>query len=365
MAVNYLDHARAAAEILTGRWYTQDAPYEWIPQDYWKTPTMAEELVTHMELAGNQDYLPICDATRAAGQGYLTSCAYLDDATVWGRFQVAAYRWLSTVRSGAAGAYLDDADTVYDNLTQQWDDVCGGGLYWKRGAGQPGNFKASNATLGLMEIALGLHASSGDAKQLEWAKRSWQWIETSRLIDTQGLVWGGLTQACEVDPANVPVVALQGNPLQPLWWLYQATGETALLDVGQRVVKATAARFTWSGTSILKTDADAGWRDGGEDYHLDHLNEAMFKGIFMGFVGEFTKNLATLPAYADAAAANARFIRANADALIANYPTGIFSMDWHTSDPSYEGDDDAQVNAALQFSALAALDAAAKVSAIA
>lgn len=364
MSVDYLAKARAAAQLLTDTWFTAETPDDWVPEDYWKTPTIASELVTHMSLAGGRDYLDICDATRAAGDGDLTTCGYLDDATVWGRFHVAAYRWLAASADPGAAAYLADAQVVCDDLQQQWDAACGGGLYWKRDASDPANFKATNATFGLMEIALGLRLAGGPADRLEWARRAYAWIADRSLVDGGGLVWGGLTPApaCAVDARNVPVVALQGNPLLPLWWLYEATGDPTLLDTAQRVVEGTLAAFTWVGTSVLKTPADAGWSGGGGDFHRQHLNETLFKGIFCGFAGGFTRSLAALPHFAARAAANAAAIRANADALLASYPSGVYGMDWHTPDPGYEGDEDDMVNACLQYSALAALDAAALVT---
>jgi hypothetical protein len=362
MTVDYLAAARAAAAQLTGSWFTADTPGDWVPQDYWKTPTIAAELVTFMALAGNQDHLDICDAALGAGECCLTTSGYLDDATVWGRFHVAAYRWLTAAGNPDAAGYLADATTVCDDLQQQWTATCGGGLDWKRDQTDPANFKATNATLGLMEIALGLYQATGQPDRLRWAQRAWAWIAGHPLVDAQGLVWGGLTPQCVLDTTNVPVVALQGNPLQPLWWLYQATGDTTLLDAAQRIVAGTLSAFTWSGTQVLATPADAGWTGGGETYHQDHLNETLFKGIFCGFAGPFTRNLSTVAGYGSAVATNAAAIRANGDALLANYPGGIYGMDWHTADPGYRGDADDMVNACLQYSGLAALDAAAAVA---
>lgn len=365
MTDSYLDRARAAAELLTTRWFTPALLAQWVPnEDYWKAPTIAQQLVFHMELTGTAELRPMVDRVRQAGVYYLSTCSYLDDATVWGRFQLTACEWITTTGGTGADDYLRDATTVFDGLLPTWDAVCGGGLYWMRpGYGDDArNFKAMNATLGLMEIGLGLYRITGRADALAAARRAWTWIEGSGLIDGSGLVWGGYTPECERDPANRPVVALQGNPLTPLWWMYEATGDPGLLDLAERIVDATIKDFVWPDSQTLATPFDGAWAGQNEDWRLAHQNDATFKGVFCGFLGRFTASLATVPARAATAARYAAFLRANADALTASFPAGVFSMDWHTADPDYAGDTDAGNAAVLQYSGLAALDAAAAVS---
>jgi glycosyl hydrolase family 76 len=368
MPTDYLPAAKAAAKLLTTRWFTVDTPGNWVPDDYWKCPTIASELVTHMRLAGTRDHLDVCDATRDAGTDYLTDSAYLDDATCWGRLGTDAYAWLAPLSSADAASYLEMARTVGDDLQGQWDatsGTCGGGLFWMRDPGAEGNFKASNSTLGLMEIALGLYAAEHDkAARLTWARRCWGWLDAKQLIDKQGLVWGALTSSCTVDPGNIPVVALQGNPLGPLWTLYEATGDDTLLDAAQLILDKTLASFTWPGTPILCTPQDGAWSREDDGWRQNNLNPAMFKGICAGYAGPFVARLATVRGREPVALRYTQALRTNADALLANYPHGIYGMDWHTPDPSYKGDADDTINAALQFGGLAALDAAVAVAGV-
>lgn len=364
MADSYLDRARAAAQLLTSRWFTQSLVDQWVPdQDYWKAPTITQELAAHMALAGSSDFRPLVDYVRQAGEGYLASSSYLDDATVWGRSHITVYDWITAAGGAGADDYLDDATTVFEGLTPTWDDVCAGGLYWMRpGYGNDaGNFKAMNATLGLMEIGLGLHRVTGRADALDWARRAWTWIAGSGLIDAGGMVWGGYTAECARDPDNKPVVALQGNPLTPLWWMYQAVGDAALLDLAERIVDGTLSAFVWPGTGTLATPFDGDWARQDADWRSAHQNDAMFKGVFCGFLGPFTANLATVAGREATAARYAAFLRAGADTLAASFPAGIFPMDWHTPDPGYQGDPDDGNNAVLQYSGFAALNAAAAV----
>src|SRR3954451_24094681 len=158
----YLDSATTAVTILTERWYTPNTPYSWIPNDYWRAPTICMELVDYMAFTGKNDYAVTVDNTRKQGEGWLTTCSYLDDATCWGRLFGMAYEWLTSGGSGAdPKVYLNDAVLVFNNLAGTWNAECQGGIYWQRPSGNPNNFKASNATLGLMEIGLDLYKATG------------------------------------------------------------------------------------------------------------------------------------------------------------------------------------------------------------
>jgi hypothetical protein len=360
----YLDHATAAADVLTTRWFTVSTPGEWDPMtEYWKVPTICAELATFMSLAGCTDHLDILDAAVQAGTGALTDSVFLDDATTWGHLGVVAYDWLQAIGNSEAGSYLQVAVTVGDDLTTQWDDTCGGGLYWMRDPTATGNFKASNATLGLMDIALGLHLAQDTSEDwVAWAKKAWAWIEAKGFVDSHGLVWGGLTGQCTIDQGNVPVIALQGNPLTPLWNMYRVTEDASFLDAAERIADGALEKFSWPGTSIFATPFDGEWAGEDDDWRKSHTNDAMFKGVFSGFFGQLTAALATVPERAEKASHYAAALRANADALVANYPAGVYGMDWHTESPSYSGDPDDTLNACLQFSGLAVLDAAARVS---
>ena len=114
------------------------------------------------------------------------------------------------------------------------------------------------------------------------------------MIDAAGMVWGGLSSSCSVNPKNLPVVALQGNPLAPLWLMWQATGDAGCLDVAQTIVAATMKNLVWTGTEILQASSDADWNSQDQKWQEKHAGETPFKGIFAGFLGNFAASLATV-----------------------------------------------------------------------
>lgn len=370
----YLSQAVTAAGILTDKWFRSTTPGQWVPADYWRTPTICTLLVDLMTLTSEVDYTATIENAREAGEGPLTWCAYFDDLTCWGRFFTHAYHYFQgQSKSVMAAPYLNDAQIVCDQLSQAWDgwdapEYCGGGIWWMRPPAPPppsNSFKASNSTLGFMETALSLYLIIGDKKYLDMGQKAWDWLMANQFVDSNGLVWGALTPDCKIDPNNVPVVGLQGNPLGPFWSLYQATKNTECLDVADRVVDGTMSLMVWKGTQILEGRVDAEWASQTNDWKRNNSGDTPFKGNFSNYLGEYVKNLAALtdPARQQKAATYAAFLRANADAVWTNYPGTMFSMDWHTLDENYQPIPDAdEVNASLQYSGVAVLTAAAMVS---
>jgi predicted alpha-1,6-mannanase (GH76 family) len=362
MANQYLQYAQSAVEVLTSKWFTPETPGQWVPQDYWRTPTICEELVDYMSVTGESSFMSTVENARIAGEPYIGDCGYYDDETCWGRLFVATYVYLTNGGSGAdPKPYLADAISIHEDLVAAWGAPCDG-IWWQRyPKSYPGNTKATNSTLGLMEIALGLYSATQEEQYLTWAQKVWTWIQERGVIE-QGLVWGGLTSTCGVDPNNKPVIALQGNPLGPFWSLYAITGDTTLLDAAQSIVDTTLSQMVWSGTQIFQAEADAEWNEQTQQWREQMSGQTPFKGIFASFLGQFAKDLATVndPARQKAAATYAAALRANADALHANFANAVYGMDWHTSQPQYQPDSDNIINASLQYSALAAFVGAAK-----
>ncbi len=370
MSNQYLAYATSAMQTLNAKWFTPNTPTQWGGgSNFWRTPTICLEIIDYMAVSGSADYITTIENARLAGEPYIGNCGYYDDATCWGRFFITAYAFFNNnpKLQQYAAPYLQDAIGVHQDLVKGWDNVCGGGIWWKRDPkSYPGNTKASNATLGSMEIALGLYEATNDSTYLKWAQQAWAWIQQKGLI-SGGLVSGGVTAQCLPDPANGPVIALQGNPLGPLWSLYQATQDTTCLDVCESIVQEAILQMIWPTasawtpqTAIILSRSDVEWNAQSQTYHSKWSGETPFKGIFVGFLGEFAKNLATVQTRSQAAHQFAEVLAGNANTVWANFPDGAFGADWHTSQPNYQPGSDDSINASLQYSGLALFLAAAK-----
>ena len=371
---DYLSQTLTAANVLTQNWFSATAPGEWIPGDYWRTPVICTLLVDIMMQTSKVDYTATLENARQSGEPYLTNCGYYDDLTWWGRLFTHCYDYFKSQSNPLAQNYLADAKIVCDQLSTAWDrdatpQYCGGGVWWMRELWPPQppydaskTFKASNSTFGFMETALALYLELGDQIYLTLGQKCWDWLVQWKFVQDNGLVWGALVPGnCDLDPNNVPVLSLQGEALAPLWMLYKATNDTQYLDAADKVAEGTMATMVWDGTQIMEDRDDAKWAGQSDDWKRQNSGDTPFKGLFAAYLGEYTKNIASVrPAQA---AKYVAFLRANADAVWTNYPGTMFSMDWHTLDQNYQPIPDADyVNASLQYSGACALAAAALVS---
>lgn len=380
---DYLSQALTGTGILTDKWFPASAPSSWVPNDYWRTPVICTLLIDLMTQTKAVDYTATVEAARVKGERNFTNCMFYDDLAWWGRLTMHAYNYFkSQSRLDLANLYLADAKIVCDQLSQGWDqyatpEYCDGGVWWMREWYPPAppynpreTFKASNSTLGFMETALDLYLALGDQNYLDLGQKCWDWLVKWKFVDDDGLIWGALIPGeCKLDPNNVPVLSLQGEGLAPLWLLYKATDKTEYLDAADKIAEGTMAKMVWEGTQIMQDQCDAEWDSQSNAWKIAESNHALFKGLFATYLGEYTKNVSSLRP--EQAAKYVAFLRANADAVWANYPGATFGMDWHTMHQNYQPipKDNSRLipnaettNASLQYSGICPLAAAALVS---
>jgi predicted alpha-1,6-mannanase (GH76 family) len=311
-----------------------------------------------MQLAGSRDYLDTAANALAAFIPLFTppsSPAYYDDECWWG----ACFLRLGQLTGDAT--WTSTAQKIFVDLQGGWDDVAGGGVWWKRcPKDYSQNEKGSIENELYMDIAMGLYADAPVGERqtyLNATNQTWQWMQA--LIDSTGVVWGSLNQDGTINRKNPARPYNQGVILGPLGALYKVTGDTTYLDRADKIVQAAFETMTWP-DGILRELCEKDGNCGPSD-----LNPPLFKGVFVRYLGEFTQRLATLgdPARQQAAQRYAAFLQRNADAVWANYQPGhIFGMDWHTRQPNYKPANVFMYDGCVQSSALDLFVAAALVS---
>ncbi|NAY93091.1 hypothetical protein GTQ34_14315 [Muricauda sp. JGD-17] len=365
----YYKYSKTALNILTSNWFTPDTPGNWVPNDYWRTPTICLILIEAMQLYDTNDYLNTLVNAYNAGNPDTTDCAYYDDLSVWGRMYTKGYRLLNAQgKVQDAANFLNEAKTVSNQLKSAADSVCGGGIWWKRDTGDPNNFKAANSTIGWAETAIDLYNITQDASYLNDAKTAMDWVMAKGLIASNGAVWGGMGHQtdCSIANDNPPVIALQGNPLAPLWALYAATKNQSYLTAAQNCVAWAMANKTFSGTQIFQTKEDVEWKNQSLNWQEGNSGPCLFKGIFSRYLAELAINMFK-SGDADLVIRAKKYdtmLKANADMVVKNYPSYIFSMDWNSPNPGYTPTPNDQLNASLQYSGVSVLLSAAKTASI-
>ncbi|MET0553824.1 MAG: glycoside hydrolase family 76 protein [Vicinamibacteria bacterium] len=379
---DYLQAARQAASVLTTRWFTPDAPAQWVNDgDFWRTPNLATTLAILMKATGTTTWVETLKNAQQQGfylyfqpdQQPADRCypSFYDDEGWWGVGFVRAYEL-----TGDA-SYLVSAQQVFADMQAGWDDNNRGGVWFRRwpkaypgqsghdgpawcgAAGQP-NFKGSIANGLYLDLAMRLYALGKDAGCLQAARAVTAWITASGLVDARGLFWGELDAAGKVNPDDPPRTYTQGVGLEA-WWDLSAAGEAGAAEQARVLAEGAMAQMIWPGTQVLRElceiDATCGPADN---------NPALFKGIYVRYLADLALRAAASgePAWTAFAAKSAAFLRANADAVLASFPAGVFGIDWHTLQPGYDGIGDTLFDAMCQNSALDLFLAAAAVAAI-
>ncbi|KAJ6499317.1 glycoside hydrolase family 76 protein [Mycena sanguinolenta] len=191
-----------------------------------------------------------------------------DDAqwVIMALWKIADYK---IARGLDATAYQNSALTIYKIIEGQWDNVCGGGVWWSTAHTYKNTI--TNA-LFLLVSATGAINYPTQAPYLANAQKAATWMLNSGLRNSQGLWNDGLTQdgTCvnngQVRPRRVPASGFAA--------LYAAAGDSSLLTQAQITLDATISLLTVN--NILKESCDNA-ASGGSVCDAD---QQIFKGIW-------------------------------------------------------------------------------------
>jgi hypothetical protein len=249
------------AELLTSyRWNTGLIGPSW-----WQAAVALSTVETYAQTTGDASYdIAIARAYALNSRDDFENDS--DDDTAWW-----ALVWLQAYDMTHVPSYLTMAETDADYIHEDWDDACGGGVWWQR---SPHWYKNAISNELFLELTAWLHNTiRGDVKYLRWAEAEWSWFDHSGMINSSNLVNDGLGENCEND-GDVTWTYNQGVILAGLAQLYLATGNRSLLSTGERIARAAIGQLTVNGV-LAEPCENTGCADS-----LD-ANTRSFKGIFV------------------------------------------------------------------------------------
>lgn len=329
---SYLDEAGLGLQKLqswyvwsTGRWRTTNG---------WGAANSTTVLVNYSKVSGLSDYQLAVENTFYvnAPTGFINYPHY-DDEGWWALAWIDAYDWTGNPD------YLDMAKSIFEDMTNGWDDRnCGGGVWWAK----TGSYK--NAVTNELFLSLAAHLANRVSDPglqtiyLGWANLEWQWFSNSGMINSRNLINDGLTNGCR-NNGQTTWTYNQGVILGGLAELYQQNPDPSLPQAAREIALATIGQLS---------DADG---------ILHESCEPNCNGDGVQFKGIFVRNLMALnDAFPDDR--YVQFVRANADSIWSRDqgPDYEFGEVW--SGPFYPD----PRGAASQTSALDAIIAAAEMS---
>jgi predicted alpha-1,6-mannanase (GH76 family) len=251
----YADTAIAALQA----WYDPtSALYTGVT--WWHSAICLDAVIDYTARTSNTSYVYIISAIFEKYQDTKFLQNSYDDMAWW------ALAWVNAYDLTGEPRYLEMAKTIFRAMTEGWDDVCGGGVWW--------NFDRNYKNAIPNELFLTLAArlfqrTPAEQSYLMWALREWNWFQQSGMINASHLINDGLRN-CQ-NNGGPTWTYNQGVILGGLADLYSITGEDDYLNQATAIADAVLSMLVNS-DGILIEPCEATGCDS---------NGAQFKGIFM------------------------------------------------------------------------------------
>jgi predicted alpha-1,6-mannanase (GH76 family) len=317
---------------------------------WWNSANALTATIDYTRLSGDPSFVPLIEnAFSTRRDGDYTERDYNDDEAWWALAWIDAYDLFVPVERHEADRFLRRAEFIFRNMARSWDDVCGGGIWWKK---KPKTYKNAVANELFLSVAAKLYVRTLEPRYLEWADRELHWfLDRSAMLRSDGLIVDGLDTTCAVTASTSATWTYnQGVILGALVELgaLQALGHpeyAGLVAVARRIALAVISSPVLAPRGVLVEFGDESC--GGDDC-------PQFKGVFMRNLGALECALVDPSTQADRAAISA-FIGKTADSIwLHDRVSGespVFGRRW-------EGPANGDINFITQSSALDSLVAA-------
>ncbi|MDJ1482804.1 glycoside hydrolase family 76 protein [Cytophagaceae bacterium YF14B1] len=156
------------------------------------------------------------------------------------------------------------ADVLWTDVKGGWDNVTGGGLYWRKDRAN----KSTPASGPACVFAARLYQVTKNADDLAWATKLYNWLRTN-MIQSNGDVWDGInTSVTPYEPDTRLFTYNYGTVLGSALELYKITNDISYQSDAILIADAALARLTRENVLV---NGDTG--DGG-----------LFNGIFVRYL---------------------------------------------------------------------------------
>lgn len=157
---------------------------------------------------------------------------------------------------GANGPWITLAQKTFDEAYQQWDDQCGGGIYWSRdrnSASAP--YKSLITQLEFVQQGARNFLQTKNNTALDLAKAALDWVFTSGLGNTQsGVLFDGMNVgACGQFTTHLWSYNY-GSLFGALAWMHRATGNNTYWDLMTPFYTYAANTFSGQNVSNVVTE---------------------------------------------------------------------------------------------------------------
>ncbi|KAI8897453.1 glycosyl hydrolase family 76-domain-containing protein [Globomyces pollinis-pini] len=152
---------------------------------------------------------------------------------------------MNTIMPGGV-SYLQLANLTYAQSWAQWDDKCGGGVWWSRDRNNLQNGGYKSTITNVQQILLGSHISYLIADQSYNGKsiQIYNWLQQTGLLTARNLVNDGIRadKGCSINTAQYSYKS--GILAGGLAWLYKSSNNYQYMQAAQNVALQSLESFS-------------------------------------------------------------------------------------------------------------------------
>lgn len=236
-ASSYLKQAKHGVATLQD-WYTESTGL-YQTTGWWNAGNSITVLANYSRLAQTDAYFPTFANTLKQAQTTFPAFLdnYYDDEGWW------ALAWIDVYDLTQDANYLQQASTIFADMTGGWDSTCGGGIWWSKDR----NYKNAIANELFLSVAAHLASRTTGAQQsdaLGWAQKEWTWFKSSGMINSENLINDGLTTDTCANNGQTTWSYNQGVILGGLTALNGASADATLLPAAAKIANAAITHLT-------------------------------------------------------------------------------------------------------------------------
>lgn len=218
-------------------------------------------------------------------------------ATLFGKWNDDIGWWGMSVLSGAeiygnnatlpsGNTYLKVAVNTYNEMWQQWDNACGGGIYWSRDRNSASKgYKSTITNAQHLNLGVRLYMLTKNQTYLNNAKLLYNWLKSSGVFNANtGAVYDGIdsSNGCRL---SYPFSSyIYGTLIGSLGWYYKATNDTTALTDGNKILRNFTSLFVNNGVVTDPCETD------GRKCKLDQVQPKGTGIRGLGYFGASTSN---------------------------------------------------------------------------
>ena len=276
---DYKLYADTTLDTLQNWYNVETGLYE--TTSWWNAANALTAIIDYSRITGSNDYLDVIDNSFEICKEFEVEMPdptnnwicknfindYYDDEGWWILAWIKAYELTNNEK------YLKMARTTFSDMALGWDNICEGGIYWKK----PNIGKSAVQNELFLLAAIRLH-QKGEGQVLgksymDWAEITYRWFINSGMINEKYLIENGLDSNCQLNIGIYYTYNL-GIILSGLAELYKVKNDKSFLELAHKIANATLINLIYE-NGILKDPKEP-------DLNGD---ASQFKGIFMRNLG--------------------------------------------------------------------------------